>query len=328
MEDSETFSKLNSFTFPLASSRGQKHSEGTPRSGEMELGGSGSDSNDELEQLDQPPAFLAEPQHVVPADLSPKSTIHKPSMYFPSSSKRLLTEPPLSSSSSSSPTANSYPSIPYPSRRHSNIILTQKRRNSKRLSISSLSPVTMQDRTFGKTQEYITGSSNINNNSNGDSDKTSETIPLSSPLLKRASSWSMKGPSHHRSPSISSNSISVDSLTTTPLATIDSGLNENNLSYATLNLPPKPLAIENHLEDAEHIFTDSYSGTKAKNDDHNPSLSVEFFDDESTCIMKTPSSGSSYTVGEAEALDLRRPSVVYIVSSPTNLEVDLNVIEN
>lgn len=334
MEDSETFSKLNSFTFPQAASSGQQSLASKPRNGEMEVDGSESDSNDEVELLEQPPEFPAEFHPAVPAELSPKSTIHTPSRYQPSNPKRLLNEPLLSSPTTLSTSSYSYPNIPYPHRRHSNIIATQKRRNSKQLSISSLSPVTMSDRTFGKTQEYITGSSNINyNNShnNGNSDRVSETLVLNPPLLKRTSSWSMKSPSHRRSPSISSNPISVDSLTATPLETINSGLNESNFSYATSDFQPKPLEFENHQHPShasKHIAPDSYPGTKTNNDDDNPSFSMDYFDDESTRIMKTPSGGSSFTVGEAETLDLRRPSVVYIVSSPTNLEVDLNVIKN
>lgn len=334
MEDSETFSKLNSFTFPQTVSSGQQSLASKPRNSEIEVDGSQSDSDDEVELLDQPPRFPAEFHPAVPVELSPKSTIHTPSRYQPSNPKRLLNEPLLSSPTSLSTSSYSHPNIPYPHRRHSNIIATQKRRNSKQLSISSLSPVTMSDRTFGKTQEYITGSSSNNNydniHNNENSDKVSETLVLNPPLLKRTSSSSMKSPSHRRSLSISSNPISVDSLTT-PLGTINSGLSESNLSYATSDFQPKPLEFENHQHAShasKHTAPDSYPGRKTNDDDCNPSFSMDYFDDESTRIMKTPSSGSSYTVGEAETLDLRRPSVVYIVSSPTNLEVDLNVIKN
>lgn len=323
MEDSETFSKLNSFTFPQTrrlnvmgdfdSKDGTARTANCRKEKESETEG---DGKEDVEPLDQPPVESRDFTNEQHFELSPKSTILRLNKnQFPQQKRP---SPEISEPASSATPFNDLPSsvVPYPSIRRSSIIIN-KRRSSRQQSVSSLSPITLPDRTFGKSQEYTTG----RGNNSDDNNSTYEPYALNPPAVRRTSSWSTKRPAHCRSLSISSNPISIDSLTTTPLTTMNSGSDDNNHDCVVPGFQSKLPEIGNHS-------VPSKNSSIINDDEIKPTLSLEYFDDENTRIMKTPSSASSYTIGEAEAINIRRPSIVYIVSSPTNLKVDLNVIEH
>lgn len=180
----------------------------------------------------------------------------------------------------------------------------------------------------------------FNDKNNNDSDCIHDYQAYDLPPLPRKKSiHSMRGLQqqqqqqfhHHQSLSISSNPLSIDSCL--------SYNDDNNTNYEdnqTQNYYNTQDDSTNFSKRFDGVYFDDLNNINDPKENHNSPSLIQNFSDENTKILKNHSSSSTdYSRDDNSNFNnnkivnniKRKSSVVYIISSPTNREVDLDVIQ-